>query len=75
MDRKLVGAILLVLASGGCRACTSSCDHLPPVLDGPYPTSGVRAGSAFGGTIVPAYNEADEITSLEGIPNPKPEGS
>jgi len=49
MDRKLVGAMLLLLASGGCRMCSSCCDDLPPVLDGPYSNTGGRAGSAFGG--------------------------
>jgi len=29
--------------------CSSCCDDLPPVLDGPYSTTGGRAGSAFGG--------------------------
>lgn len=41
-----MGVLLLTLASGGCRACSDSCDYLPPVLDGPYPHTGVRAGSA-----------------------------
>ena len=48
MDRKLVGAMLL-LARSGCRMCSSCCDNLPPVLDGPHPYTGGRAGSAFGG--------------------------
>ncbi len=70
MDRKLVGAILLVFASGGCRMCQSCGDHLPPVLDGPYPATGARAGSVFGGVIVPASNEVDEIVPLEEIEDP-----
>ena len=45
MDRKLVGAMLL-LASNGCRACNSCCDYLPPVVEGPYASSGARVGSA-----------------------------
>ena len=46
MDRKLIGALLLLLASGGCCSCDSSCDYLPPVLDGPYSSTGMRTGSA-----------------------------
>jgi len=50
MDRKLVGAmVLLLFASTGCRMCSSCCDDLPPVLDGPYSNTGGRAGSAFDG--------------------------
>ncbi len=49
MNRKLLGAMLLLLASTGCRACSRCSDNLPPVLDGPYSHSVGRAGSAFGG--------------------------
>ncbi len=47
MDRKLIGAMLLLFASCGCCACDSSCDYLPPVIDGPYSSSsqGMRTGS------------------------------
>jgi len=61
MDRKLVGAMLLLLASTGCRMCSSCCDNLPPVLDGPYPNSGGRVGSAFGGTLVAQPLSQSEI--------------
>ncbi len=49
LDRKLVGTMLLLFASCGCRTCTSCCDDLPPVLDGPYSHVKGRAGSAFTG--------------------------
>lgn len=45
MDRKIIGALLLVLATCGCCACDNSCDYLPPVLDGPYSSHGTRSGS------------------------------
>jgi len=63
MDRKLVGAMLLLLASTGCRMCSSYCDNLPPVLDGPYPNTGGRVGSAFGGNLVAQPLSQREITS------------
>jgi len=48
--------------------CSSCCDDLPPVLDGPYPYTVGRAGSAFGGVVetVPLYqSEATTPTSEE----------
>ena len=62
MDRKFVGAMLLFLASGGCRMCSNCCDNLPPVLDGPYPYTEGRAGSAFGAAShAEPYYEAEPI--------------
>ena len=63
MDRKLVGALLLLLASTGCRMCSSCSDNLPPVLDGPYPYTGGRVGLAFGGTIVAQPLSQREVIS------------
>ena len=63
MDRKLVGTMLIVLASCGCRACDNSCDYLPPVLDSPYTTYGMRAGSSVAGNHrVPMPVEGEVIT-------------
>ena len=56
MDRKIVGALLLISASCGCRACDCSCDYLPPVLDGPYSSQGMRSGSATA-----SYNRNIEV--------------
>jgi len=67
MNRKLVGALLLILASGGCRACDNCCDYLPPVLDGPYASQGMRSGSAMAGTSavpVSGEGEGEAITPL-----------
>lgn len=49
MDRKLVGALFAFVACCGCCACDNSCDYLPPVLDGPYSTHGMRSGAATAG--------------------------
>ena len=60
MDRKLIGTLLLFLASCGCCACGNSCDYLPPVLDGPYSSQGTRSGSAMAGNyemLSPVENE------------------
>lgn len=51
MGGKPVGVLLLLLSTGGCHACSNSCDYLPPVADGPYTVPGQRAGSAFGGPV------------------------
>ncbi len=65
MNRKLVGALLLVLASGGCCACDNCCDYLPPVLDGPYSSQGMRSGSAMAGEYVtPMSDENEAVTPL-----------
>ena len=63
MNKKLVGTLLLLLASGGCCSCDSSCDYLPPVLDGPYSPGGARTGSA--GYHGPAPVESVAITPLQ----------
>jgi hypothetical protein len=60
MGGKPVGIVLLLLASGGCHACQSCCDYLPPVADSPYSVSGQRAGSAFGGRSNSSYLQASE---------------
>ncbi|HCK40937.1 MAG: hypothetical protein CMJ72_12110 [Planctomycetaceae bacterium] len=49
MNRLFVGSLFLILLTGGCRMCDHCCDHLPPVLDGPYSAQSARAGSASGG--------------------------
>ncbi len=67
MNRKLVGAMFLIVASCGCRACENSCDYLPPVLDGPYSSHSVRSGSAgaaISGVPTPVLGEV--ITPLTG---------
>jgi len=53
MGGKPVGVLLLLLSCVGCHACSSNCDYLPPVADGPYTVPGQRAGSAFGGPVYP----------------------
>jgi len=70
MDRKLVGAMLLLFASSGCRMCSSCCDNLPPVLDGPYSSqTGGRAGSAFGAVIQQqSYEEEITVSASEEEP-------
>ncbi len=50
MDRKFIVALLLTLISSGCCSCDSSCDYLPPVIDGPYTSQGMRTGSAKDGS-------------------------
>jgi len=74
MDRKLVGTLLLLLASGGCRACSSSCDYLPPVMDGPYAATGERAGSAFAGGAgkEPIVEEFEDESFDEAVDVPTP---
>jgi hypothetical protein len=52
MGGKLVAVLLLLLSCVGCHACSSCCDYLPPVADGPYTVPGQRAGSAFGGPAI-----------------------
>ena len=47
MNRNLIGAMLFILASCGCRTCDCRCDYLPPVLDGPYSSHGLRSGSTI----------------------------
>ncbi len=65
MGGKPVGTLLLLLASGGCQACSSCCDYLPPVADGPYTGSPGRAGSAIsGGFVSSAAYEGEAITPL-----------
>jgi hypothetical protein len=72
MNRKLVGALLCILANYGCRACDCSCDYLPPVLDGPYATRGIRSGST-----IASQGEISEIVEPFGgeaiTPVPLPE--
>jgi hypothetical protein len=64
MNRKLLGAMLLLLASTGCRACSRCSDNLPPVLDGPYSHAVGRAGSAFTG-MVDAVSLSQEVLATE----------
>lgn len=45
MSRKFFAAILLI-AAGGCRMCSDSCDYSPPVINGPHAGHVGRAGSA-----------------------------
>lgn len=49
MSRSLAAALVLV-AAGGCRMCSDSCDYSPPVLNGPYAGQIGRAGSAVNPT-------------------------
>lgn len=59
MDQKLVALLLLASIGGGCRTCSSCCDYLPPVVDGPYANSAGRAGSAAAGPTVAPLDEDD----------------
>jgi hypothetical protein len=45
MYRKLAASLML-LAAGGCRMCSDSCDYSPPVAGSPHDTFHSRAGSA-----------------------------
>lgn len=70
MNRKLFAAMLLLVASCGCRACDNSCDYLPPVLDGPYASHGTRSGSTFANNLtnspaIPTPAELDAITPIQ----------
>lgn len=49
MSKKSFGALLLVLAAGGCRMCSSITDHSPPLAGSPYAVGRGRAGSGFSG--------------------------
>ena len=64
MERKLIGAILLVLASGCCCTCDHCNDYGPPVLDGPYATQGGRSGSALALGEAPSGVSSQAITPL-----------
>lgn len=59
MSNRLVAA-LVVLAAGGCRMCSDSCDYSPPVAGSPHNAYTSRAGSAFSGeplaTVAPPPN-------------------
>jgi len=48
MNYSALGALLVIVACGGCRMCSDCCDYLPPVANSQYATQGQRAGSAFG---------------------------
>lgn len=50
MCNKLFAASVL-LAAGGCRMCSDSCDYSPPVAGSPYNGFTQRAGSAFNGEV------------------------
>lgn len=69
MNRKLAGAMLLLLTSLGCHACSHCSDNLPPVLDGPYSHVVGRAGSAFGGMVdaVSLSQEEDVVSSEQEV--------
>ena len=61
-----MGAMLLLMASMGCRACSRCTDNLPPVLDGPYSHSVGRAGSAFGGMVdAVSLSQEEEIVDSD----------
>jgi len=76
MKRKLLGTVLLLLTTGCCcNTCSNCTDHLSPVLDGPYPPNGARAGSAFGGAIYPIATEGEESIVPEASPIPVSEDS
>jgi hypothetical protein len=44
MCKKLVASLTL-LAAGGCRMCSDSCDYSPPVAGSPHNAFQTRAGS------------------------------
>ncbi len=63
MNRTISAALLLFAACCGCCACDSSCDYLPPVLDGPYSGAGMRSGGATATEYgVPTAMESEPIT-------------
>ena len=50
MCKKLVASFAL-LAAGGCRMCSDSCDYSPPVAGSPYDAFHTRAGSVTDATV------------------------
>ena len=60
--RRLGCLLLMIAASGGCRACSDCYDYGSPVAPGPYSSTGSRAGSAFAGT---TQQGAGEVHVLE----------
>ncbi|QDS98448.1 hypothetical protein [Adhaeretor mobilis] len=58
-----ISCLLLILAaSGGCRACSDCYDYGSPVAPGPYSSTRGRAGSAFAGG---SQQNAGEVHVLE----------
>lgn len=58
MNQRLACLLLLLAASGGCRACSDCYDYGSPVAPGPYSSRSGRAGSAFAdGTQIPAAQQ------------------
>jgi hypothetical protein len=47
MTKKFLASLLLLVASCGCRMCSSITDHSPPLAGSPYAVGHGRAGSAF----------------------------
>ncbi|MBX3432656.1 MAG: hypothetical protein KF847_05000 [Pirellulales bacterium] len=47
--RRLAVAMACLLAGGGCRICSDSCDTSPPVAGSSYSNPYGRSGSAFSG--------------------------
>jgi len=60
---------LLLFVGGGCRACSSCGDYLPPVAGSTQDWSGPRAGSRFGRMDAPDEDSFPELeNSLEESP-------
>lgn len=76
MSKKCLGALLLLVASAGCRMCSSITDHSPPLAGSPYAVGRGRAGSAFSGyesvtlPAEPDTNYPDESPELAEPPAP-----
>ena len=63
---------LILLAGGGCRACSNCCDYLPPVVGSSQDWCGPRAGSRF--VQVVETNEDDFPTLVEKPEENRPAG-
>ena len=63
---KHAAALLLLLASAGCRMCCSTSDYAPPVINGPYSHLSGRAGSILSGEYTPTvYATPNELPQVE----------
>ncbi len=63
MNHSALGALLVIVACGGCRMCSDCGDYSLPVANSQYATQGQRAGSAFGSA------RAVGVIRPQGMPN------
>jgi len=68
MPTKLIVTALLVVAAGGCRMCSDSCDYSPPVAGSPHNGMTSRAGSVFSGAPLAPI----ELEAPQELPGPPP---